>query len=77
MNLKTGIRAELVVRKMALAAAQKRLRMEESEAKREKRSVHRHVMEKLMSEINLCKANVGAAVISLDAVCMFPPLSRR
>lgn len=74
MDLRTRLQAELAVRRTIVARAYDRLKHEEREANREKRSVPAELRSKLNDAIREAKGNVGACIASLEACCKYPPL---
>lgn len=76
MNLVDRLRLELEVRRMAVRAAIHRITLEEREASKDKRSVPRHLMDQLQTEVRYAKENVYACEAALCGASRFPPLPR-
>lgn len=74
MHLKTRIQAEIIVRQLAVAAVNDRIKRSEREARKENRPVPRSESDKLQEDLKFARGNVNAAQISLEAVCKYPPL---
>lgn len=77
MDLKTRVQLAVVTRQMEVKAARDRLSKEIRESDKEKRLLPRSRRDQLDAEILFARRNHVQAVISLEAVAKFPPLSWR
>ena len=75
-NLKANIQAEIIVRQLAVAAVNDRIKRAEREARKENRPIPRSEMDKLQDDLKFARGNVNAAQVSLEAVCKYPPCAR-
>lgn len=76
MGMIERLRAEIIVRQMEVGQRIKRLRIEEREANKERRSVPKSQLAALEQDIRDAQNNLASAYASFEAACKFPPLAR-